>query len=32
MNWFEYFLIVLGAATMAWAIVKAIVWLDGGER
>lgn len=28
MNWFEYFLIVLGAATMAWAITKAIVWFD----
>jgi hypothetical protein len=32
MDWFEYFLIVLGAATMAWAITKAIVWFDGGER
>lgn len=31
MDWFSYVLIVLGAATMAWAITKAIVWFDGGE-
>jgi hypothetical protein len=32
MTTFTYFLIVLGAATMAWAITKAIVWFDEGRK